>query len=176
MVNLYPFCGKFPEIGEDCFLAPNSAVIGDVKLGRGVSVWLGAVVRGDVQPITVGDYTNIQDGVVLHGANGNVGGLRGSYPVVIGSNVTIGHNAVVHACTVGDGCLIGMGSVILDGAVIGRGCIIAAGAVVTGGTVIPDFSTVAGVPAKVIKKLDESTFERRISHSMRYHELAMQYK
>lgn len=176
MINIFPFAGKLPQIGADCVLAPHSTVIGDVKLARGVSVWPSAVLRGDVRPITVGEYTNIQDGAVLHGANADIGGLRGSFPVTVGSHVTIGHNAVVHACTVGDGCLIGMGSVILDGAVLGRGCIVGAGAVVLGGTEIPDFSVVAGVPAKVVKTLDPSTFERRVTHALRYHELSLGYR
>lgn len=133
--------------GEGHFIAPNAAVIGDVLLKAGSSVWFSAVIRADVEYIEIGEGANVQDGAVLHADPGT--------PCIIGSNVTIGHNAMVHGCTVGDGSLIGINAVVLDGAVIGRNCLIGAGALVTGGTQIPDNSLVLGSPAKVRATLTE---------------------
>jgi len=127
--------------GDGHFIAPNAAVIGDVLLKAGASIWFSAVVRADVEYIEIGEGANIQDGAVLHADPGT--------PCIIGRNVTVGHNAMVHGCTVGDGSLIGINSVVLDGAVIGKNCLIGAGALVTGGTQIPDNSLVLGSPAKV---------------------------
>ena len=138
-------CGKgAPTLAPTARLAETAAVIGDVRLGEGVSVWYGAVLRGDDGPIQVGDGSNIQDGAVLHGSR-----------VAIGREVTVGHGAIVHGCTVEDGCLIGMGATLLDGCVIGRGSIIAAGALVPPGKIIPPGSLVMGVPGKVIRVLSE---------------------
>lgn len=154
------FEGYLPNIDEKVYLAEGARVLGNVTLKEYSSVWHNAVLRGDVNKITVGRYSNIQDGAVVHVAD--------SYATTIGDFVTVGHNATVHACTVEDHCLIGMGSVILDGSVIGRGSIVAAGAVVAPRTVVPPFSLVAGVPAKVVKQLPEDT------HST--HAQAVKYK
>lgn len=140
---LIPYGDASPVIGARCFIAENAAVIGDVTMGDDCSVWFGAAVRGDSEPITIGDRTNIQDNVTIHNNEG--------HPVVIGSNVSIGHNAVVHSATLEDGVLIGMGAIVLDGAVIGEGSIVAAGAVVTKGTAVPPHSLVMGLPAKVVR-------------------------
>jgi carbonic anhydrase/acetyltransferase-like protein (isoleucine patch superfamily) len=136
-----------PTIDPTAFVADGARIVGDVSLAAGSSVWYNAVLRGDSAEIVIGPGSNVQDNVSMHVDSG--------HPVVIGAKVSIGHNAVVHGCTVGDGTLIGMGSVILSGAVIGAGCLIAGGAVVLGGTDIPAGSLVAGVPAKVRRKLSE---------------------
>lgn len=136
-----------PTIDPTAFVADGARIVGDVSLAAGSSVWYNAVLRGDSAEIVIGPGSNVQDNVSMHVDSG--------HPVVIGAKVSIGHNAVVHGCTVGDGTLIGMGSVILSGAVIGAGCLIAGGAVVLGGTDVPAGSLVAGVPAKVRRKLSE---------------------
>ena len=142
---LKAYNGSAPVLGERCFVAETAAVIGNVTMGDDVSVWYGAVIRGDAEPITVGGRSNIQDNVTIHNDDG--------HPVVIGRNVSIGHNAVVHGATLEDGVLIGMGAVVLNGAVIGEGSLVAAGALVTSNTVIPPCSLVIGSPARVVRCL-----------------------
>lgn len=137
--------GKTPQIGEGVYIARGAMVVGDVTLGDHSSVWYNAVLRGDINRIVVGAYTNIQDNAVLH--------LEDDLPCIVGNYVTIGHSAIVHACTIADETLIGMGSVILDGAVIGKQCLIGAKALVTQGIKIPDGSLVLGMPAKVVRQL-----------------------
>ncbi|MDR6979513.1 carbonic anhydrase/acetyltransferase-like protein (isoleucine patch superfamily) [Streptomyces sp. 3330] len=139
--------GREPEIDAEAFVAPTASVIGDVTLEAGASVWYGAVVRGDVERITVRASANIQDNVTLHADPG--------FPVTIGERVSVGHNAVVHGATVGDDCLIGMGATVLNGAVIGAGSLVAAQALVPQGMEVPPGSLVAGVPAKVRRELSE---------------------
>ena len=136
--------GHEPQFGSNCFLADNAAVIGEVVMGENCTVWFNAVVRGDVNSISIGDNTNIQDGAVIHGTYEKA-------KTVIGSNVSIAHNAVVHGCTVEDNVLIGMGAIVMDGTVVGKNSVIAAGAVVLPGTIIPEGSVYAGVPAKKMK-------------------------
>ena len=143
--RLDTFLAQKPKLGKDVYIARGAVVVGDVALGDHSSVWYNAVLRGDINRIVVGQYTNIQDNAVLH--------LENDLPCVVGDYVTIGHSAIVHACTVGDESLIGMGSVILDGAVIGRQCLIGAKALVTMSTQIPDGSLVLGAPAKVVRAL-----------------------
>ena len=139
------FLGKKPQIGKSVYIARGAVVVGDVTLGDHASVWYNAVLRGDINRITVGAYTNIQDNAVLH--------LENDLPCIVGNYVTIGHSAIVHACTVGDETLIGMGSVILDSAVIGKQCLIGAKALVKQGTQIPDGSLVVGMPARIVRAL-----------------------
>ena len=139
--------GYTPEIGENCYLADNAAIIGDVVLGRDCSVWFGAVLRGDVNSIRIGNGVNIQDGSVLHT-------LYQKSTIEIGDNVSVGHNVTIHGATVHDNALIGMGSTLLDHVVVGEGAIVAAGAVVTAGTIIGSGELWAGVPAKFVKKVD----------------------
>ncbi len=136
--------GKTPEWGAGCFIAENSTIIGDVQMGDYCTVWFNAVVRGDVHYIKIGNYTNIQDGAIIHGTYERA-------PTNIGNKVSIAHNAVVHGCTIEDEVLIGMGAIVMDDAVIGTGSVIGAGAIVLPGTKIPPRSVVAGVPAKVVK-------------------------
>lgn len=148
------------ETNEDVVLLPGARVSGAVTMGKGCSVWYNAVIRGDEEPITVGEDTNVQDNAVLHTSDGT--------PLVVGSGVTIGHSAILHSCTVGDNTLIGMGAIVLDGAVVGRDCIVGAGALVTGGTVIPDGSMAFGSPAKVIRPLRPEEIEHNRLNALAY--------
>ena len=155
--------GFTPKFGENCFLAENATIIGDVVMGKDCSVWFNTVIRGDVNSIKIGNLVNIQDGSVLHT-------LYEKSTIDIGDNVSIGHNVTIHGAKICDNVLVGMGSVILDHAVIGENSIIAAGAVVTSGTVVEPGSLYAGVPAKKIKDVSpEQTKDMiyRISHNYR---------
>ncbi|MBR5433787.1 MAG: gamma carbonic anhydrase family protein [Bacteroidales bacterium] len=155
--------GFTPQFGENCFLAENATIIGDVVMGNDCSIWFNTVIRGDVNSIKIGNLVNIQDGSVLHT-------LYEKSTIEIGDNVSVGHNVTIHGAKICDNVLIGMGSVILDHAVIGENSIIAAGAVVTSGTVVEPGSLYAGVPAKKIKDVSpEQTKEMiyRISHNYR---------
>ena len=149
------------------YVAENATVLGDVRLAKGVSVWYNAVVRGDMASITVGEYTNIQDGCVLHCDPGQ--------DLVIGSHVTVGHMAMIHARHVGDRCLIGINSVLLAGAEIGDGCLIAAGALVREGQTIPPRSIVVGVPGKVIGQITDGQWEAAAERAKRYHATARRH-
>lgn len=140
--------GFTPVFGNNCFLADNAVVVGEVIMGNNCTVWFNAVVRGDVHSITIGDDTNIQDGAIIHCTYQRA-------KTTIGSKVSIAHNAIVHGCTVEDNVLIGMGAIIMDDAVIGRGSVIAAGAVVLPGTIVEPGSIYAGLPAKRIKDVGE---------------------
>lgn len=144
---IYSFKDKKPVISENCFVAENATVVGDVIVGKGSSIWFGAVLRGDEENITIGEGSNVQDNAVLH--------CDGENPLTIGNYVTIGHGALVHGATVGDSVLVGMGAIVMSGAVIGENSVIGAGAVVTGNMVIPEGSVVVGVPAKVVKNTAE---------------------
>ncbi len=139
--------GNHPEFGSNCFLADNSTIVGEVIMGNDCSVWFNAVVRGDVNSITIGNKVNIQDGAIIHCTYQKAA-------TVIGNNVSIGHNAIVHGCTVEDGALIGMGAIVMDNAVVGKNAIIAAGAVVLENTVVEPGSIYAGVPAHKVKMSD----------------------
>lgn len=136
-----------PVIAPTAWIAETAVVRGNVTVGEHVSIWFGAVIRGDEAPVTIGANSNVQDGAVLH--------VSESFPCVIGPNVTIGHRAVVHGCTVEEGALIGMGAIVLDGAHIGAGAVIAAGAVVAPGMQVPPQTLVLGVPARVFGPLNE---------------------
>ncbi|RNI29733.1 gamma carbonic anhydrase family protein [Rufibacter immobilis] len=146
MALLLPVKGIHPTIGQDCFVAPNATIVGDVVLGDQCTVWFNAVIRGDVHRIRIGNKTNIQDGAVIHCTYQKA-------PTTIGSNVSIGHNALVHGCTVEDNVLIGMGAIVMDNAVVQQHCIVAAGAVVLENTVCESGHIYAGVPAKKVKAL-----------------------
>jgi carbonic anhydrase/acetyltransferase-like protein (isoleucine patch superfamily) len=136
-----------PKIDDNVgFIAPTAVLVGDVVVGPEVGIWFGVVARGDIETITIGARTNVQENCVLHTDSG--------YPLTIGSNVTIGHSAIVHGCTIGDNSLIGMGATVLNGAVIGKNCLIGANALVTEGKTIPDNSLVMGAPAKVVRAID----------------------
>lgn len=137
--------GKKPVVGTHVFIAPNATVVGDVIIGDHTSIWYGAVIRGDGDPIVIGKNTNIQDNCTVHSDRGT--------PVVVGDNVTVGHNSVIHACTIEDDCLIGMHSVVMNGACIKKGSIVAAGSVVTKGKAVGPFQLATGIPAAVHKEL-----------------------
>jgi carbonic anhydrase/acetyltransferase-like protein (isoleucine patch superfamily) len=148
-MTIYSYQGISPvlPIDGDYWVAPNAQVMGKVKIGSGCGIWFGAVIRGDNEPISIGEGTNIQENCVLHTDPG--------LPVCIGTNCTIGHTAIVHGCSIGNNSLIGMGAKILNGATIGKNCLIGAGALVKEGTIIPDNSLVVGMPAKVIREIGD---------------------
>jgi carbonic anhydrase/acetyltransferase-like protein (isoleucine patch superfamily) len=164
-----PFAAQSPRLGRDVFLAPTAVVIGDVELGERVSVWYGAVLRGDVHSIRVGADSNVQDGAVLHGT-------LGEWPVLVGARVSIGHHATVHGAAIEDDVLIGIGARVLDGARIGRGSLVAAGALVREGMVVAPRSLVAGVPAVVKRELTEREVEVIRRTPGRYIALAAQHQ
>lgn len=143
-----PYHGRHPRFGPASFVAPTAVVIGDVELGARASVWYGAVLRGDVHSIRVGDDSNVQDGAVLHGT-------LGEFPVVVGARVSIGHQATVHGAVLEDDVLIGIGARVLDGARVGSWSLIAAGAIVREGMVVPPRSLVVGVPGVVKRELTD---------------------
>ena len=147
--------GFTPKFGEDCWLAENATIVGDVVMGNQCSVWFNAVVRGDVNSIRMGNKVNIQDGAVLHCTYQKT-------TVNLGNNVSIGHNALVHGCTVEDNVLIGMGAIVMDNCYIEANCIIAAGAVLLEGTRVEAWSIYAGVPAKKVKTLSPELFEGEV--------------
>ncbi|TRX42364.1 gamma carbonic anhydrase family protein [Flavobacterium restrictum] len=147
--------GKSPVIPDDCYVAENATIVGDVRFGSSCSVWFNAVLRGDVNFIKIGNKVNIQDGAVVHCT-------YQKHPTIIGNNVSIGHNAIVHGCTIHDNVLIGMGAIIMDNCVVESNSIVAAGAVVTQNTVIATGSIYAGVPAKKVKDIDQSNFAGEI--------------
>ena len=153
----------FPDLSPTTFVAPNAIVIGWVKLATGVSIWYGAVVRGDLERIEIGEYTNIQDGAILHGDPGK--------PTILEDYVTVGHRAVVHSAYIERGCLIGIGAVVLDGVRVGAGSIVGAGAVVTKD--VPPRSLVVGVPAKRLREVSEAEAAELIEHARRYEKLAL---
>ncbi len=140
--------GKSPRMGEDCFIAENATIVGDVSMGNQCSIWFNTVIRGDVHYIKMGNKVNVQDNATLHCTY-----LKA--PLNIGDNVSIGHNAIVHGCTLHDNVLIGMGAIVMDGAVVESNSIVAAGAVVLEGTHISSGSIYAGVPAKKVKDITE---------------------
>ena len=153
--------GRLPQIPASCYVDFSAQLIGDVTLGEHSSVWMNAVVRGDVHSIRVGANSNVQDCAVLHGQ-------RNLYPVIVGDWVTIGHNATVHGCVVEDAVLVGIGSVILNGCRIGEGSIIAAGAVVPEGTIVPPRTLWAGVPAKLRRELGDKDRELILQYARNY--------
>ncbi|AQG82579.1 gamma carbonic anhydrase family protein [Spirosoma montaniterrae] len=152
MALIKPVRGIAPQFGENCWFAENATIVGEVTFGRDCTVWFNAVVRGDVNSITIGDRTNIQDGAVIHCTYQR-------YKTTIGSFVSIAHNAVVHGCTLADNVLIGMGAIVMDGAVVGAGSIIAAGAIVTQNTIVPPGSIYAGNPARFLKAVSPEQAE-----------------
>jgi carbonic anhydrase/acetyltransferase-like protein (isoleucine patch superfamily) len=150
---LYALGNDEPQLpaDDDCWLAPDSHVIGKVRLGPGVGIWFGAVLRGDNELIDIGAGTNIQEGTMIHTDMG--------YPATIGMNCTIGHHAIIHGCTIGNNSLVGMGATILNGARIGSNCLVGANALVTEGKEFPDNSLIVGSPARVIRTLDDKAVE-----------------
>lgn len=145
---------------KQVYIAPNATVVGDVVLGERVSIWYGAVLRGDSGTITIGAGTNIQDNAVIHEAT------------VIGKNCTVGHGAILHGCTLGDNCLVGMGAIVLNGAVLGESCLVGAGALVTGKTNAPAGSVLLGTPARVVNTMTQEQLRGNARSAEHYMELA----
>ena len=152
--------GHSPQVAAGAFVADSAEMIGDVSVGAGSSIWYQTVLRADLDKIVIGQNSNVQDGSVLH--------VDAGKPVVIGDYVTIGHRAVVHGCQIKDRVLIGMNATILNGAVIGEGAVVAAGAVVKENTVVPPDTLMAGVPAKIMKTMDEADRALRQQHAEEY--------
>ncbi|WP_026866678.1 gamma carbonic anhydrase family protein [Jeotgalicoccus marinus] len=148
---IHDYKNHSPKISDNAFIAPNATVIGDVEIGEFSSVFFGSVIRGDIAPVRIGNYTNVQDLSILHQTPG--------LPLTLEDNVTIGHKVTLHSCTVKKGALVGMDSTILDEAVIGENAFIGAGSLVTGGTVIPPNTMAFGRPAKVVRELTEEDLE-----------------
>lgn len=142
---IYSLDEHIPRLADNAWVADSAQVIGNVVLGEGASVWFGAILRGDTEPLTVGKGSNIQDGSVVHADRG--------FPMTLGDNVTVGHKVMLHGCTVGDGSLIGIGAVLLNGAKIGKNCLVGAGSLVTEGKEFPDGSMILGAPAKAVKQM-----------------------
>ncbi len=152
-----------PDLSQAAFVAPNAVVMGQVSLATGVSIWYGAVVRGDIERIEIGEHSNIQDGAILHGDPGK--------PTILEDHVTVGHRAVIHSAYIERGSLIGIGAVVLDGVRVGRGSIVGAGAVVSKD--VPPLSLVVGVPAKRLRDISEAEAAELIEHARRYQKLAL---
>jgi len=153
-----------PSIDATVFVARGAHIIGDVVIGEGASVWYNCVLRGDINRISIGKRSNIQDGTVIH--------LENDLGCSVGDDVTVGHRAILHGCTIEDGALIGMGAIVLNGAVIGKGAIVGAGAVVKEGMQVPPCTLVVGVPAKIVKSLPASTYETNVQWAEKYVRLA----
>jgi carbonic anhydrase/acetyltransferase-like protein (isoleucine patch superfamily) len=156
MAYILPVKGIYPTIGNNCFIAPNATIVGDVVMGSDCSIWFNAVIRGDVNSIQIGNKVNVQDGAVLHCTYQKT-------KLVIGNNVSIGHNAIVHGCVIDDNVLVGMGSIVMDNVLIGSNSIIAAGAVVLENTIVEPGSIYAGVPAKKVKTISEALINGEIN-------------
>jgi len=156
MAYIFPVKDKHPQLGENCFIAPNATIVGEVTMGNDCSVWFNAVIRGDVNKITLGNKVNVQDGAIIHCTYQKCG-------TIVGNNVSIGHNAIVHGCVINENVLVGMGAIIMDNAQIGSNSIIAAGAVVLENTIVEPGSIYAGVPAKKVKDISENLISGEIN-------------
>ena len=165
---LYQLDDKTPQVADSAWVADSAQVMGDVQLDENVSIWFNCTLRGDNDPITIGDGSNIQDGSVLHTDEG--------VPLTIGRNVTVGHMVMLHGCSIGDESLIGIGAIVLNGAKIGRNCLVGAGALVTEGKEFPDGSMILGSPAKVVRQLTPEQIEGLRYSAQHYIDNAKRYK
>lgn len=165
--NLGDVTPELPNDGE-YWVAPNAAVIGRVVLKKNASVWWGATLRGDNDPIVIGENSNVQDGSVLHTDHGS--------PLTLGRNVTVGHMVMLHGCTIGDGTLVGIGSIVLNEAVIGKNCLIGANCLITEGKEIPDNSLVMGAPGKVVREISPEQARMLSAGAMHYVENWKRYR
>jgi carbonic anhydrase/acetyltransferase-like protein (isoleucine patch superfamily) len=165
---IYQLDGLTPQVASSAWVADSAQVIGNVVLGEEASVWFGTVIRGDVDAITIGRGSNIQDASVLHCDAGK--------PLVIGDNVTVGHKVMLHGCTIGDGSLIGIGAIVLNGATIGKHCLVGAGSLVTEGKEFPDGSMIMGTPAKVVRALTPEQIAGLDLSAQRYRENTRRYQ
>lgn len=166
---IIPVYNVMPKVGNGCFIAPDAWLLGNVTLGEQVSVFFGAVLRGDIEAITVGSETNIQEHALLHTSHGRS-------PAAVGSQCTIGHKAIIHGCTVGDRCLVGMGAIILDDAVIEDECLIGAGALIPEGMHVPKRSLVIGMPGKVVRELTEEEAANLTKSAADYVDVGQMYR
>jgi len=164
---IYSLSDKHPSIAASAWIAPNATIIGDIRLAENSSIWWNAVLRGDNEPIMIGENSNIQDGSVLHTDPGA--------PLTVGPNVTVGHIVMLHGCTIGEGSLIGIKSVILNHTVIGRNCLIGANTLIAEGKVIPDRSLVMGSPGKIVRELTDEEVARIAGSAKRYVANAQRY-
>ncbi|MDM0113737.1 gamma carbonic anhydrase family protein [Variovorax sp. J22R133] len=164
---LYRIGGHAPQVPASAFVAPEATLVGQVRLGERASVWFGAVVRGDNEPIHIGEASNIQEGAVLHADPG--------FPLRIEANVTVGHQAMLHGCTIGEGSLVGIQAVVMNGAVIGKQSIVGAGAIVTEKKVFPERSLILGAPAKVVRQLTADDAARLLESAADYAKRAAEY-
>jgi gamma-carbonic anhydrase len=163
-----PFKDVLPQVHPSAYIDISAQVIGDVHIGEECGIWMNVVIRGDVNYIRIGDRSNVQDLSMIHV-------MRGTYPTIIGSDVTVGHSALLHGCTIGDTCLIGMGAQLLNGATVGECCIVAAGSLLTEGLIVPPRSLVMGRPARVKRELTEEEVERIRGYARRYVEYRKDY-
>ena len=167
-MTIYSLDGHTPQLADDTWVAPDANLIGQVILEEGASVWFGATLRGDNEPITIGRGSNVQENCVMHTDMG--------FPLTIGENCTIGHKVMLHGCTIGNNSLVGMGATILNGAKIGNNCLIGAGALITEGKEIPDGSLVMGAPGRVIRQLDEKALQSVTYGAIHYQENMRRYR
>jgi len=165
---IYRLGDRAPKIAANAFVAPEATLVGDVTIGERATIWFGAVIRGDNEPIRVGADTSVQECAVLHTDMGS--------PLNIGAGVTVGHQAVLHGCTVGEGSLIGIQAVVMNGAIIGRQCLVGAGALVTEGKQFPDRSLILGVPAKVVRQLTERDIAKLVNSAADYVARGQRYR
>ena len=159
-MTIYRLSGKQPVIAASAYIAPEATLIGDVFVGDGASVWPGATLRGDNEPVVIGDRCNVQESAVLHADPG--------FPLDVGADVTVGHQAMLHGCTIGEGSLIGIQAVILNGAVIGRHSLVGAGAIVTERKSFPERSLILGAPAKVVRELTDAEVANLLASAATY--------
>ena len=165
--KIVTYQGKTPQVHENVFLADGAYVIGDVTVASHANIWFNTVIRGDINPITIGTYTNIQDNCTLH--------VMHDHPAIIGNYVTVGHGAILHGCTVADNCLIGMGAIVLSYAEIGENCIIGAGSLITEHKKIPQNSLVMGSPGRVVRSLTEAEVDAIRASALKYYEEGQKY-
>jgi len=175
-IMLLRYKERFPTFGDNCWVAPDATVVGNVKMGEECSVWFGCVVRGDVHKIRIGDRTNIQDLTMIHVTHYKKPDKSDGHPTLIGDDVTVGHRVMLHGCTIENACLIGMSATILDGAVIGAESIVGAGALVTGGKVFPPRSLILGAPAKAVRQLSDEEVAELYASAKRYVEFMKNYR
>lgn len=168
MANIYNYKDKEPQIAKTAFVHPTAVIIGDVTIKDYANIWPNVVIRGDLQPITIGEYTNVQDNSTIHTMN--------DAPTHIGSFVTIGHNAIIHGSKIGDNSLIGMGAILLGYSEVGNNSVIGAGSLVTERSHLPNNSMIFGSPAKIKRALTEDEIEALRQSALHYHEIAEAYK
>ncbi|MBP2633901.1 MAG: transferase hexapeptide repeat containing protein [Firmicutes bacterium] len=166
--NIISYQSLKPSIDSSVYVAPGVVIIGDVKIDQGSSVWFNSVLRGDIDRIHIGKYTNIQDNATVH--------VMGDHSAIIGDYVTVGHNAIVHGCIIGNNCLIGMGAILLGYCKIGDNCIIAAGTLITEGKIIPANSMVMGMPGKVVRTLTNEEVKAIRESAINYNLVAQEYR